>query len=55
VWTRDGAGVKLYRVFGDPAVAELTDPFLLLDHFGSATPTSIWRGFPGIRTGGSRL
>ncbi len=46
VWTRDGAGVKLYRVFGDPAVAELTDPFLLLDHFGSRCPHEYLAGFP---------
>jgi redox-sensitive bicupin YhaK (pirin superfamily) len=55
VWTRDGAGVKLYRVFGDPAVAELTDPFLLLDHFGSRYPHEYLAGFPwhphrGIQT-----
>jgi redox-sensitive bicupin YhaK (pirin superfamily) len=45
IWTRDGAGVKLYRVFGDPAVAELTDPFLLLDHFGSRYPHEDLAGF----------
>ncbi|AEA12518.1 pirin-like protein [Thermoproteus uzoniensis 768-20] len=54
-WTRDGAGVKLYRVFGDPVLAELTDPFLLLDHFGSRYPHEYLAGFPwhphrGIQT-----
>lgn len=54
-WTRDGAGVKLYRIFGDPIVAEITDPFLLLDHFGSRYPHEYLAGFPwhphrGIQT-----
>lgn len=55
LWTRDGAGVRLYRVFGDPTLAELTDPFLLLDHFGSRYPHEYLAGFPwhphrGIQT-----
>lgn len=45
-WTRDGAGVKLYRVFGDTRIAEITDPFLLLDHFGSRDPNDYMMGFP---------
>ncbi|MEM1667878.1 MAG: pirin family protein [Thermofilaceae archaeon] len=45
-WTRDGAGVKLYRVFGGVELAELTDPFLLLDHFGSRYPHEYLMGFP---------
>jgi len=54
-WTRDGAGVRLYRVFGGPTLAELTDPFLLLDHFGSRYPHEYLMGFPwhphrGIQT-----
>jgi redox-sensitive bicupin YhaK (pirin superfamily) len=54
-WTHDGAGVKLYRAFGGPTIAELTDPFLLLDHFGSRNPHEYLMGFPwhphrGIQT-----
>lgn len=45
-WTRDGAGVKLYRVFGGMELAELLDPFLLLDHFGSRYPHEYLMGFP---------
>ena len=45
-WTRDGAGVKLYRVFGSPELVELMDPFLLLDHFGSRYPHEYLMGFP---------
>jgi len=44
--TVDGAGVKLYRVFGGPRTAILTDPFLLLDHFGSNNPLDYIAGFP---------
>ena len=33
--THDGAGVKLKRIFGGPNTIQLTDPFLLLDHFGA--------------------
>jgi quercetin 2,3-dioxygenase len=43
--TSDGAGVKLYRVFANDTT-ELTDPFLLLDHFGSDNPDDYIRGFP---------
>ena len=44
-YVMEGAGVKLKRVigFGDP---ELTDPFLLFDHFGSDDPEDYLRGFP---------
>jgi quercetin 2,3-dioxygenase len=41
----DGAGVKLFRVFSHDTV-ELTDPFLLLDHFGSDNPKDYMKGFP---------
>ncbi len=44
-YVMEGAGVKLKRFFGfgDP---ELTDPFLLFDHFGSDNPDDYLRGFP---------
>lgn len=43
--TRDGAGVKLTRMFSrDEAV--LMDPFLMLDHFGSERPEDYMAGFP---------
>ncbi len=45
-WTLEGAGVKLYRVFGGTELARLTDPFLLLDHFGSRYPHEYLMGFP---------
>ncbi len=41
----DGAGVKLTRVIGQPALADL-DPFLMLDEFGSDDPTAYIAGFP---------
>jgi len=44
--TIDGAGVKLYRVFGGIGLARLLDPFLLLDHFGSRYPHEYLMGFP---------
>ncbi len=44
--TMDGAGVKLYRVFGGPNTVELTDPFLLLDFFGSDKKSDYINGFP---------
>lgn len=44
--TRDGAGVKLYRVFGGPETVDITDPFLLLDFFGSDKPEEYIMGFP---------
>lgn len=43
--TQDGAGVKLRRVFGYYE-AELMDPFLLLDFFGSDDPNDYIAGFP---------
>ena len=44
--TYDGAGVKLKRVFGGMRSAHLTDPFLLLDNFGSSNPEDYLMGFP---------
>ena len=41
----DGAGVKLTRVIGQPALADL-DPFLMLDEFGSDDPSAYIAGFP---------
>ena len=41
----DGAGVKLTRVIGQPALEEL-DPFLLLDAFGSEKGADYIGGFP---------
>ena len=41
----DGAGVRLRRVFGFDDT-ELTDPFLLLDAFGSDDPDDYIDGFP---------
>ena len=43
--TRDGAGVKLNRVFGFYEKG-LMDPFLLLDFFGSDNPADFMAGFP---------
>jgi redox-sensitive bicupin YhaK (pirin superfamily) len=43
--TLEGAGVKLKRVFGYENRFE-TDPFLLLDHFGSDSPKDYMAGFP---------
>jgi quercetin 2,3-dioxygenase len=43
--TMDGAGVRLFRVFSNETV-NLTDPFLLLDHFGSDDPKDYIKGFP---------
>ena len=51
VWTgagmpaSDGAGVKLRRVIGQPALPDL-DPFLMLDEFGSDDPQAYIAGFP---------
>ena len=51
VWTgrgmpaSDGAGVKLNRVIGQPALPDL-DPFLMLDEFGSDDPKAYIAGFP---------
>jgi redox-sensitive bicupin YhaK (pirin superfamily) len=44
--TLEGAGVKVRRAFGDPNLAYLTDPFLLLDDFGSRYPHEYLAGFP---------
>jgi redox-sensitive bicupin YhaK (pirin superfamily) len=41
----DGAGVKLNRVIGQPALPDL-DPFLMLDEFGSDDPQAYLAGFP---------
>jgi quercetin 2,3-dioxygenase len=41
----DGAGVKLTRIIGTPAINRL-DPFLLLDAFGSDDPQDYIAGFP---------
>jgi len=41
----DGAGVKLNRVIGQPALQDL-DPFLMLDEFGSDDPSAYIAGFP---------
>jgi hypothetical protein len=41
----DGAGVKLNRIIGQPALPDL-DPFLLLDAFGSDDPQAYVAGFP---------
>ena len=41
----DGAGVKLVRVIGQPALPDL-DPFLLLDAFRSDNPDDYIAGFP---------
>ncbi|WP_337859951.1 pirin family protein [Ferroplasma sp.] len=46
VETRDGAGVKLKRIFGGPNTVNITDPFLLLDHFGSDKIEDYIAGFP---------
>lgn len=44
--TSDGAGVKLHRVFGGMNTVKITDPFLLLDHFGSNRIEDYISGFP---------
>jgi len=43
--TSDGAGVRLTRVIGTPALDHL-DPFLLLDEFKSDRPDEYLAGFP---------
>ncbi|HMV66240.1 MAG TPA: pirin family protein [Myxococcota bacterium] len=43
--TRDGAGVRLGRAIGGPALPNL-DPFLLLDEFKSDNPGDYIAGFP---------
>jgi redox-sensitive bicupin YhaK (pirin superfamily) len=44
--TIDGAGVRLNRIFGGHLSAKVTDPFLLLDNFGSEKPEEYLAGFP---------
>lgn len=44
--TIDGAGVRLLRTFGGHLSAGITDPFLLLDHFGSSKVEEYISGFP---------
>src|SRR3954447_18331354 len=44
----DGAGVKLTRVIGQPALPDLA-PFLMLDEFGSDDPEAYIAGFPDHR------
>ncbi|MGA9522528.1 MAG: pirin family protein [Myxococcaceae bacterium] len=41
----DGAGVRLRKVLGQPALRNL-DPFLMLDRFHSSNPDDYIRGFP---------
>ncbi len=43
--TSDGAGVRLTRVIGTPALPDL-DPFLMLDEFGTDRPEDYIAGFP---------
>jgi hypothetical protein len=43
--TSDGAGVRLYRSIGAPAL-DMFDPFLLLDEFRSDEATDYLAGFP---------
>ncbi len=44
--TRDGAGVRLRRIFGGTNTYVDTDPFLLLDNFGSNKVEEYISGFP---------
>ncbi|MDX9957986.1 MAG: pirin family protein [Clostridia bacterium] len=44
--TRDGAGVRLQRIFAGEELARRFDPFLLLDAFGSDDPADYLPGFP---------
>ncbi len=41
----EGAGVRVYRALGTPALRSL-DPFLMLDYFGSDKPGEYIAGFP---------
>lgn len=43
--TADGAGVKLKRIIGQPAL-DMLDPFLLLDEFRSDSADDYIAGFP---------
>jgi len=44
--TYDGAGVKLRRMFGSQRTTAITDPFLLMDMFGSDNRADYDNGFP---------
>lgn len=44
--TYDGAGVKLNRILGGQSTAHITDPFIMLDHFGSSRVEDYIKGFP---------
>ncbi|GGM71372.1 hypothetical protein GCM10007108_06860 [Thermogymnomonas acidicola] len=44
--TMDGAGVRLRRIFGSQRTVSITDPFLLMDSFGSDNPADYINGFP---------
>lgn len=44
--TYDGAGVKLNRILGGQQFTHITDPFLMLDHFGSTKVEDYIKGFP---------
>jgi quercetin 2,3-dioxygenase len=43
--TTDGAGVRLSRVIGQPALSDL-DPFVMLDRFHADDPRAYMAGFP---------
>jgi hypothetical protein len=43
--TADGAGVRLSRIIGQPALSDL-DPFVMLDRFHSEDPRNYIAGFP---------
>ncbi len=43
--TIEGAGVKLFRLFGFSEIPQF-DPFLMFDHFGSQNPEDYIKGFP---------
>ena len=43
--TADGAGVRLSRIIGQPALSDL-DPFVMLDRFHSDDPRAYIAGFP---------
>lgn len=45
ILTKDGAGVKLRRVFGYPEVPQI-DPFLMMDFFDSTDSDDYIKGFP---------
>jgi hypothetical protein len=51
--TVEGAGVRLTRIIGQPALRHL-DPFVLLDRLHSDDPEAYVRGFPITLTGASR-